>query len=211
MFSEMWNVKLYLNLWETNKAHVHFCSVHLGNWPFFISCNCLPNKTQNKDHNVAFLCISFSLSLKTKSKQQQQQKALCICLFLFLIFIILEFQAYKRCQSNSPESNFPGWTWRWKITSLTKPGLWGQFNQHYEESSEKLCQPCLQKCFCVAGTTDCYKLDRSQHKAEATEMALFYSAFSDSAPHNETRSSPRWSEQELILFNAGRSTEQNGF
>lgn len=149
MFSEMWNVKLCLSLWETNKVHVHFCSVHLGNWPFFISCNYLGNKSQCKNLNVAFFVqffLSLFLSLFFKKKPFFSFN-LYFCLFLFLIFIILEFQAHKRCQSNSPESNFPGWTWRWKITSLTKPGLWGQLSQHREESSEELHQPFLQKCF----------------------------------------------------------------
>lgn len=121
----------------------------------------------------AFLSLSLFLSLLKQNQNNNNNKKPYVSVYFFSLFSSFwNFKHKKRCQSNSPESNFPGWTWRWKITSLTKPGLWGQFNQHYEESSEKLCQPCLQKCFCVAGTTGCYKLDRSQHKAEATKMAL---------------------------------------
>lgn len=108
MFNEMWNVKLCLNLWETNKVHVRFHSVHLGNWPFFISCNYLGNKTQCKNHNVGVFVHVFSLSVSFFFKFFFFFFSFKIytCLFLFLIFIILEFPAHKRCQSNSLKAIF---------------------------------------------------------------------------------------------------------
>lgn len=81
MFSEMWNVKLCLNLWETNKVHVHFCNVHLGNWPFFISCNYLRNKTQ-RIIMLLFCLIFFPLSF---------------CLFFFnsfFFFLLIYISVY---------------------------------------------------------------------------------------------------------------------
>lgn len=174
MFNEMWNVKLCLNLWETNKVHVRFHSVHLGNWPFFISCNYLGNKTQCKNHNVGVFVHVFSLSV-----------SFFFFKFLFFSFLLKYIPVYFFFLFSS--------FWNFQHIRDAKVIAWKQFSRLNLEVKDYIthqdwalgpAQSTLRRIFwgdastflakvlCVVGTTRCYMLDRYQHKSEDTKMTL---------------------------------------